>query len=95
MTKTQTVFKIKHRFFPKTFANVTKIKARFCNSIKMFQAQQPTSGQTTVNPIVINLPPVDPNHTRKQIQKSFPKRVMMLLSILQIVCGGLVFLMQV
>ena len=61
----------------------------------MFQAQQPIPGQTAVNPIIINLPPVDPNHERKQIQKSFPKRVMMPLSILQIACGGLVFLMQV
>jgi hypothetical protein len=62
----------------------------------MFQVQQPTSlGQPAVNPIIINLPPVDPNHERQQIQKSFPKRVMMLLSILQIVCGGLVFLMQI
>ena len=56
----------------------------------MFQAQQ-----TAANPIVINLAPVDPNQEREQIQKSFPKRVMMLLSIMQIVCGGLVFLMQV
>ena len=61
----------------------------------MFQVQQPTPGQPAVNPIIINLPPVDPNHEREQIQKSFPKRVMMLLSTLQIVCGGLVFLMQV
>ena len=61
----------------------------------MFQAQQPIPGQTAVNPIIINLPPVDPNHERKQIQKAFPKRVMMPLSILQIACGGLVFLMQV
>ena len=57
--------------------------------------QQPTSAQTAENPIIINLPLVDPNHKREQIQKSFPKRVMMLLSILQIACGGLVFLMQV
>ena len=61
----------------------------------MFQAQQPTLEQTASNPIVINLPPVDPNHERDQIKKSFPKRVMMLLSILQIVCGGLVFLLQI
>ena len=57
--------------------------------------QQPTSAQTAENPIIINLPPVDPNHEREQIQKYFPKRAMMLLSILQIACGGLVFLMQV
>ena len=56
----------------------------------MFQAQQ-----TSVNPLINNLPPVDPNHEKKQIQKSFPKRVMMLLSILQIVCGKFVFLMQI
>ena len=55
----------------------------------------PQQGQTTENPIVINLPPVDPNHEREKIQKYFPKRVMLLLSILQIVCGGLVFLLQV
>ena len=61
----------------------------------MFQAQQPMSGQPAVNPIIINLPPVDPNHEREKIQKSFPKRTMMLLSTLQIICGGLVFLMQV
>ena len=61
---------------------------------KIFQ-QQPTSAQTAENPIIINLPPVDPNHKREQIQKYFPKRAMMLLSILQIACGGLVFLMQV
>ena len=61
----------------------------------MFQAQQPISGQPAVNPIIINLPPIDPNQEREQIQKSFPKQVMMLLSILQIGCGGLVFLMQV
>ena len=61
--------------------------------MKMFQEQQPEP--TAVNPIVINLPPVDPNHEKKQIQKSFPKWVMLLLSILQIACGGLVFLMQV
>ena len=61
----------------------------------MFQVQQPIPGQTVVNPIIINLPPVDPSHERKQIQKSFPKGAMMLLSILQIVCGGLVFLLEV
>ena len=55
----------------------------------------PQQGQTAENPIVINLPPVDPNHEREKIQKYFPKRVMLLLSILQIVCGGLVFLIQV
>ena len=55
--------------------------------------QQP--GQTAENPIVINLPPFDPNNEREKIQKSFPKRIMLLLSILQIICGGLVFLVQV
>ena len=56
--------------------------------------QQP--GQTAENPIVINLPPVvNPNHEREKIQKSFPKRIMLLLSILQIICGSLVFLVQV
>ena len=61
-----------------------------------FHQQSTTSAQTVENPIVINLPPVvDPIHEREKIQKSFPKRVMMLLSILQIACGGLVILMQV
>ena len=45
--------------------------------------------------ITIELAPVDPTLVKKQIEKSFPKRVRMLLSLLQIVCGGLVFLMQV
>ena len=46
-------------------------------------------------PITIELAPVDPTLVKKQIEKSFPKRVNVPLSILQIVCGGIVFLMQV
>ena len=52
-------------------------------------------GQTAEIPIFINLPPVDLNYEREKIQNSFPKRVMLLLSILQIVCGCLVFLLQI
>ena len=59
----------------------------------MFVSQ--TTPQTTANPIVINLPSTDPIHEKEKIRKSFPKRTMMLLSILQIICGCLAVLFQV
>merc|ERR1712038_448345 len=55
---------------------------------------QPTL-QASVNPIIINLPPIDPKHEKEAILKSFPKRTMICLSILQIICGWLAFLFQV
>ena len=54
-----------------------------------------TAPQTAANPIVINLPSTDPSHEKEKIRKSFPKRAMMLLSILQIICGCLAVLFQV
>merc|ERR1712061_385780 len=60
---------------------------------KMFVPQ--TTPQTTANPIVINLPPIDPSHEKEKIQKSFPKRTMMFLSISQIICGCLAVLFQI
>merc|ERR1719350_1069560 len=59
----------------------------------MFGGQ--TTPQNATNPIVINLPPIDPSHEKKKIQKSFPKRTMMILSILQIICGCLAVIFQV
>ena len=48
------------------------------------------------NPIVvINLPPIDPKQEMEAILKSFPKRIMICLSVLQIIFGFLVFLSQV
>ena len=46
--------------------------------------------QATANPIIINLPPIDPNHEKEKIKKSFPKR-----SILQNICGCLEVFFQV
>merc|ERR1712141_435098 len=60
---------------------------------KMFVSQ--TTPQTTANPIVINLPSTDLSHEKGKIRKSFPKRAMMLLSILQIICGCLAVLFQI
>ena len=54
-----------------------------------------TTPQTVANPIVINLPPIDPNHEKEKIKKYFPKRTMMILSILQIICGCLAIIFQV
>ena len=55
-----------------------------------------TVPQTAANPIVINLPhPIDPNHEKEKIKKSFPKRIMKILSILQIICGCLACILQV
>ena len=51
--------------------------------------------QATANSIIINLPPIDPSHEKEKIKKSFPKRTMMILSILQIICGCLAVLFQV
>merc|ERR1712079_566824 len=55
----------------------------------------PATPQATANPIIINLPPIDPSHEKEKIKKSFPKRTMMILSILQITCGCLAFIFQV
>ena len=55
----------------------------------------PATPQATANPIIINLPPIDPSHEKEKIKKSFPKRTMMILSILQIICGCLAFIFQV
>jgi hypothetical protein len=54
-----------------------------------------TTPQTATNPIIINLPPIDPNYEKEKIQKSFPKKTMMVLSILQIICGCLAVIFQV
>ena len=54
-----------------------------------------TTPQTVANPIVINLPPIDPSHEKEKIKKTFPKRTMIILSTLQIICGCLVFIFQV
>ena len=44
------------------------------------------------NPIVvINLPPIDPKQEMEAILKSFPKKTMICLSVLQIIFGFLVF----
>ena len=56
---------------------------------------QPTLVKAAMNPIVINLPPIDPKYENEAILKSFPKRIMVCLSIVQIICGWLVFLPQV
>merc|ERR1719158_1377961 len=55
----------------------------------------PATPQATANPIIINLPPIDPSHEKEKIKKTFPKRTMMILSILQIICGCLAVLCQV
>ena len=54
-----------------------------------------TTPQTATNPIVITLPPIDPSHEKEKIKKSFLKRTMMILSILQIIFGCLAFIVQV
>ena len=56
---------------------------------------QPTLVKAAMNPIVINLPPIDPKYENEAILKSFPKRTMICLSILQIICGCLAFLSKV
>merc|ERR1739848_18035 len=55
----------------------------------------PATPQATANPIIINLPHIDPSHEKEKIKKSFPKRTMMILSILQIICGFLAIVFQV
>merc|ERR1719158_886615 len=55
----------------------------------------PATPQATANPIIINLPSIDPSNEKEKIKKSFPKRTMMILSILQIICGCLAVLFQV
>jgi len=60
---------------------------------KMFETQ--TTAPTAANPIIINLPPIDPSHEKEKIIKSFPKRTMMVLSMLQIICGFLAIVFQV
>ena len=57
--------------------------------------QNQTPPQTDVNSISINLPPPGPNHEKEEIQKYFPKRTLMFLSISQIICGCLAVLFQV
>ena len=59
----------------------------------MFQNQTPP--QTDVNSISINLPSPGPNHEKEEIQKTFPKRTLMFLSISQIICGCLSVLVQI
>ena len=54
-----------------------------------------TTPQTAANPIAINLPPIDPSHAKEKIKKSYPRRTMMILSILQIIFGCLAFIFQV
>ena len=54
-----------------------------------------TTPQTAANQIAINLPPIDPSHEKQKFKKSFPRRTMMILSILQIICGCLAFIFQV
>ena len=56
---------------------------------------QPTIVKADVSPIVVNLLPIDPKNEKEAILKSFPKRTMICLSILQIICGWLAFLFQV
>ena len=90
----------KIRFFP-DFILKKKLRiivyglwlVRVTSRFKMFGPQ--TTPQTAANPIVINLPPIDPSHEKEKIKKSFPKRTMMILSILQITCGCLAFIFQV
>ena len=45
--------------------------------------------------VVINLPPIDPKQEMEAILKSFPKKTMICLSVLQIICGFLAFVSQV
>ena len=45
--------------------------------------------------VVINLPPIDPKQEMEAILKSFPKKTMICLSVLHIICGLLSFVSQV
>ena len=56
---------------------------------------KPTLVKAAMNPIVINLPSIDPKHEKEAILKSFPKKTMICLSVLQIICGFLAFVSQV
>ena len=67
---------------------ITGLISNTASCFKMVRSQ--ATPQATANPIIINLPPIDPNHEKEKIKKSFPKR-----SILQNICGCLEVFFQV
>ena len=51
--------------------------------------------QTTATPIVITLPQTESKDEKEKIAKTFPQKFMLVLSTLQLCCGGLAALFQV
>ena len=66
------------------------------NSATTTTAAAAASTTTTNTPIVITLPQSNESKNEKEkIAKTFPQKIMLALSILQLICGSLAALLQV
>ena len=66
------------------------------NNIQNSATTTTTAATTTNAPIVITLPQSNESKNEKEkIAKTFPQKIMLALSILQLICGSLAALLQV